>query len=275
MSLPIPSAGFVAAEPSCSIISEYNPQLVSHVSSHSQIQGLNDVFSQDDVFAIICQEINEIAPKLESLGELYSKRLKSARTSRSRSFSKSYNEEYSDILNSKGNACDKLTEILESCNPNGIPKYTVLAYQEYSSNLNHRYNEVRQEVQQQTEQTKKSKIDSNRLNMYISCFSNLEEECGYQEGEDSAQSRLLFQEAKKDMDTVIQILCPDEEVKKELSSTLKVLLMAYMDNLDNTEEQYVEVSLSALSSEHVQCLLRKGVIIPHPHSPGLFRLCVE
>ncbi|KAG8310910.1 hypothetical protein J6590_055066 [Homalodisca vitripennis] len=111
--------------------------------------------------------------------------------------------------------------------------------------------------------------------MYISCFSNLEEECGYQEGEDSAQSRLLFQEAKKDMDTVIQILCPDEEVKKELSSTLRVLLMAYMDNLDNTEEQYVEVSLSALSNEHVQCLMRKGVIIPHPHSPGLFRLCVE
>uniref|UniRef100_A0A1B6LFU9 Uncharacterized protein n=2 Tax=Graphocephala atropunctata TaxID=36148 RepID=A0A1B6LFU9_9HEMI len=276
MAIPLSSTAIVAAEPSCTIVSEFSPQQVSFISSHSQIQGLRDKFSQEDIFGFICQELDEKAAMLKPLGELYSKDVKRVNNSQSRSFSKSYNEEYSDILHRKGCSHEKLTEAVENSNPNGIPKYKLHAYHELCSKLIHCRNEAHQELQQQKEKIKKSKNDSQRLNTYICLLSNQEEEeSGDQESEDTAQSRVMFQEAKQDMITTITTLCPDEKVRMELLSTLEILLKAYMNNLDNTSQQYVELSPHAIYHESIQNLMEGGVIIPHPLSPVLFRLCVE
>lgn len=259
-----------------------NKYIMQDLTSRSEItprpslslstQGKADHFSQDKVFPLMLKEIVEKAEELESLGKQCS-----ILNSRLRSLSNTEIEENGDLLYKKGIFLDKLTQALEDVDSalDG-PKYTLHCYNQFSSLLETRCNESRQDIQQKTELFKEQKQETSQIISQEDIFANLVEE----ENEDlikkeHRQASLQFEEAKADLVTVINISYPDEEEKKQFLLVTAKLVEAHINNLDSIEDQYVEVLPPFLNNRGLRCLINGFVVVEHPHYPTKFRLSVD
>lgn len=238
-------------------------------------QGRAERFSQDKVFPLMLKEIVEKAEELESLGKECSTH--NSKIYRLRSLSNTESGENTDLLYKKGIFLDKLTEALEDIDSSlEGPKYTLHCYNQFSSLLETRCKESRQEILQKTELFKEQKQETTKIISQGDIFANLVEE----ENEDlikkeHRQASLQFEEAKADLVKVINISYPNEDERKQFLLVTSELVEAHINNLDNIEDQYVEVLPTFLNNPGLRCLINGYVVVEHPHNPTKFRLSVD